>query len=126
MTRRRKFLVVLLMGWGVGCSDGQPVPGELDVFLVTPHQIESAAVVELVGVVDQILSAPSGAVFSEVVDGRTRIAVLMRGAGQVWFRVFVPDVKNPPEFRILEVADGTNAIRPDLEGYRLQFEPVRQ
>jgi len=112
------------MAWAVGCDDGPPVPGALTVYVVSPNGRESAAIVELDGVFDQVESAPTSAVFSEVVYGRTRFVVVMRSGGDVWFQVFVPDVNEPPTATVLEVAGPSNDLRADLEGYRLQFERV--
>jgi hypothetical protein len=46
----------------------------------------------------------------------------MRSFGDVWFRVFVPSISDPPAGRVLEVAGPNNEIRDDVEGYEIQFE----
>ncbi len=123
---RRLLTLLVVIAWAVGCDDGPPVPGALTVYVVSPNGLESAAIVELDGVFDQVEAAPTGAVFSEVADGRTRIVVVMRSQGDVWFQVFVPNVNEPPAATVLEVAGPSNDLRADLEGYRLQFEQVAQ
>ena len=105
--------------WIVACGDSQP--GEVDVFLVSPNGPESAAIVELDGVFDRVSAPPSAVAFSEIVDGRTRVAIMMRTHGEVWFSVLVPNVSDPPPGRVLEVAGPTNAIRANVEDYGLQF-----
>lgn len=105
--------------WSIGCGDAQP--GEVDVFLVSPNGPESAAIVELDGVFDQVSAPPSAVAFSEIVDGRTRIAIMMRTHGEVWFSVLVPNASDPPPGLVLEVAGPSNEIRASVEGYGLQF-----
>ena len=117
--RRRLTLLAFLLLWNVGCSDSQP--GEIEVFLVSPNGLETAAIVELDGVFDQISAPASAVAFSEIVGDRTRIAIMMRASGDVWFRVFVPSVSDPPLARVLEVAGPNNEIRDDVESYALQF-----
>ncbi len=117
--RRRLPLLAFLLFWNVGCNDSQP--GEIEVFLVSPNGLEAAVIVELDGVFDQISAPASAVVFSEVVDGRTRVAIIMRTYGDVWFSVFVPSVSDPPQARVLEVAGPKNEIRDDVESYALQF-----
>jgi hypothetical protein len=123
---RRLLTFLVVIAWAVGCDDGPPIPGAVTVYLVSPNGLESAAIVELDGVFDQVEAAPSAAVFSEVADGRTRIVVVMRSPGDVWFQVFAPNVNEPPTATVLEVAGPLNDLRADLEGYRLQFERVAQ
>jgi hypothetical protein len=118
-TRRQLPLLAFLVLWNVGCSDSQP--GEIEVFLLSPNGREAAAIVELEGIFDQVTAPASAVVLSEIVDGRTRVAILMRSFGDVWFRVFVPSVSDPPAARVLEVAGPNNEIRNDVEGYALQF-----
>lgn len=117
--RRQLPLLAFLVLWNVGCSDSQP--GEIEVFLISPNGPETAAIVELEGVFDRVTAPASAVVFSEIVGGRTRVAILMRNFGDVWFRVFVPSLSDPPAARVLEVADPYNEIRDDLEGYAIQF-----
>ena len=123
---RRLLTFIVVIAWAVGCDDGPPVPGALRVYVVSPNGLESAAIVELDGLFDQVEAAPSGTVFSEVTDGRTRIVVIMRSQGDVWFQVFVPNINEPPTATVLEIAGPSNDLRSDLDGYRLQFERVTQ
>ena len=117
--RRHLPALAFLFVWNLGCDDAQP--GQIEVFLVSPNGPESAAIVELEGVFDQVSAPTSAVAFSEIVDGRTRIAIMMRAHGDVWFRVFVPSVSDPPAARVLEVAGPTNEIRDDVENYALHF-----
>jgi len=117
--RRQLPLLAFLVLWNAGCSDSQP--GEIEVFLLSPNGREAAAIVELEGMFDQVTAPTSAVVFSEIVDGRTRVAIMMRNFGDVWFRVFVPSLSDPPAARVLEVAGPNNEIRDDVEGYTLQF-----
>lgn len=87
--------------------------------LASPNGSEGAVLLEL-DVPISSLQALGGEAFQESVDGRTRILAL-DDAGEIRFRVGVRDTREPPPYRIIEVAGPDSALRGDLSGYTLTF-----
>jgi hypothetical protein len=111
------------------CGDAppepEPVPGDLDVTLVSPNGSEGAAVLETEdeGVVE--VSVEEGLqAFHWTEGGLTRIVLLLDGVGEIRFRMSVTDVYRPPRLELVEVADGVNRLRSSLAGYEIAVEPV--
>lgn len=111
------------------CDDAppepQPVPGDLDVTLVSPNGSEGTAVLETEddGIVE--VSVEDGLqAFHWTEGGLTRIVVLLDDVGEVRFRMNVTDVNRPPVLDLVEVADGANRLRGSLAGYEIAVEPV--
>jgi hypothetical protein len=113
----------------VACDDAppepQPVPGELDVTLVSPNGSEGAAVLETEdeGIVEISVEERLQA-FHWTEGGLTRIVVLLEEVGEVRFRMSVTDVNRPPQLDLIDVADGENRLRNALDGYEIAVEPV--
>jgi hypothetical protein len=111
------------------CDDAppepQPVPGDLDVTLVSPNGSEGAAVLQTEdeGIVG--ISVEEGLqVFHWTEGGLTRIVLLLDDVGEVRFRMNVTDVNRPPQLELVEVSDGSNRLRSSLEGYEIALDPV--
>ena len=120
------YRVVMVASLSVlACSDPQALPGELDAILLSPNGREGAASFEIDAVIDQIEALSSMKVYSEIVDNRTRVIVVARAGSDLRFRFFTPDVHRPPAVRILDVAGPTNALRPTLDEYFVDFVRVQ-
>lgn len=89
------------------------------MLLESPHGSEGALLVEL-DVRIFSLQAVAGEVFQVAVDGRTRLLAL-DDAGEIRFRIGVPDTGEPVAYRIIEVAGPDNVLRDDVSGYALAF-----
>lgn len=105
---------------------GTPVPGELVVTLVSPNGAEGAAILETEdrGVV--AISSSSGQAFLGGTQRFTRVVVLVPSPGQVEVTLDVEDLNDAPRFRIVEVADGSDALRASLAGYSLDVRPASE
>lgn len=99
-------------------------PGTLRGTLQSPHGVEGAAVIELVGSGLGLVRVESGLVFTSVSGDATRAVILRHRPGVIEFAVEVPDRGSPPDVRILEVADGDDQLRSSLDGYAVRFAAV--
>ena len=106
----------------VACDDTppepQPVPGDLDVRLVSPNGSEGAAVLQTTdgGITD--ISVEEGLqAFHWTEGGLTRIVLLRDEVGEIRFVMSLEDVNRPPRLEVVEVADGVNRLRASLAGY---------
>ncbi len=113
----------------VACDDAppepQPVPGDLDVTLVSPNGSEGAAVLETADEGVTEISVEEGLqAFHWTEGGLTRIVLLLDDVGEIRFRMSVADVNRPPQLDLVEVSDGVNSLRSTLTGYEIAVEPV--
>ncbi len=128
MFKVHKALIALAALSFIACDDDptppEPVPGDLRVTVVSPNGVEGAAVLETgdAGIVG--ISANGAQAFHRRAGGLSRIVVLLDQAGDVRFRLSVDDLNRPPRLRIVEVADGSNTLRPSLAGYSVTAQPV--
>jgi len=125
ITRRfPRFAVSALLLAAVGCGGdvGPEIrPGFLTASLVSPNGSEGAALISIVGVGLGDVESAAGRVFTFSLGDTTRILLVLDTPGDLRFRISVPDVDKPPVGTVLQVADGENAIRPDLSEYRVRF-----
>ncbi len=113
----------------VACDDAppepQPVPGDLDVTLVSPNGSEGAAVLETADEGVTEISVEEGLqAFHWTEGGLTRIVLLLDDVGELRFRMSVTDVNRPPRLDLVEVSDAMNRLRTSLAGYEIAVEPV--
>ncbi len=121
----KRCTAIALTSLVLACSDPQPLPGELDAVLLSPHGREGAASIEVDAVIHQIEAPSSTVVYSDIIDGRTRVILVARSGTHLTFRFLAPDVHRPPDVRILEVASPANELRSGLDGYRVDFAKVQ-
>lgn len=127
-SRARPLHLALLVAGALaaaGCDGGPaPGPGVLTVSVVSPHGAEGAAVVELHGPGIQGVTGSGGWVWGEPGRGDTvAVVVVADEAGALSFRVAVADTLAPPRGALSQVAGPDDALRGDLEGYRLEILP---
>ena len=108
------------------CDDAppepQPVPGDLVVRLVSPNGSEGAAVLQTTdGGITEISVEAGLHAFHRTEGGLTRIVLVRDEAGEIRFVMSVEDWNRPPQFEIVEVADGTNRLRASLVGYEVNI-----
>ena len=102
----------------------QPVPGDLDVRLVSPNGSEGAAVLQSTDGGIRGISVEEGLqAFHWTEGGLTRIVLLRDGVGEIRFVLSVEDVNRPPRLEVVEVADGVNRLRASLAGYDVDVVP---
>ncbi|GMR11851.1 MAG: hypothetical protein BMS9Abin29_0036 [Gemmatimonadota bacterium] len=125
MTRRAfRVAATALLVAAVGCGgDVGPElrPGLLTASLVSPNGSEGAVLISLVGVGVGFAESVEGRVFTFSRGDTTRILLVLDKPGELAFRISVPDVATPPVATVVQVADGTNALRADLSAYRVRF-----
>ena len=113
---------LVLGGCGDGASAPPVTPGDLTVVLESPNGAEGAVLVEIDGFVSA--SAPAAGELYTVEDGEmTRVLVILDEAGEIRFQITVPDVREDPEYRIIEVSGPDDSVRQLLDGYTLEFTP---
>lgn len=107
------------------CADAGPEggAGTLAALLVSPHGPEGAALLELVGPGLAQVTAADGRAFSHRNGDTLRVVIVREAPGEIRFLLAVADTTRPPAALLLEVADGGNALRPDLSGYRVEVRP---
>jgi hypothetical protein len=102
----------------------EPLYRSFDASVISPNGLEGAVVLELEGTFFGV-TAPSGSqLFTHASDGVTRVVVVLDNPGNIAFTLTLDDLGEAPDVRIIEVADGANALREPLRGYRVEFTGV--
>ena len=114
-------LSVLLAGCGT-----EPVYTAFEATLVSPHDLEGAAVIELDGEFPDAVTALNGQAFTHADNGVTRVVVVLYDPGLIGFTLNLDAAGSPPTARVVEVADASNRLRTSLGEYRINFEGVGQ
>jgi hypothetical protein len=111
--------VVLAAG---ACADDStgPKPGPVLASIESSSGAEGAAVVELVGKIDEV-AAVAGHVFTTVRGDTTRVIVVRPDSGAIEFRFVLRDLSVALSGRVLEVAAPDNSVRPDASAYTVKF-----
>jgi hypothetical protein len=114
-----------------GCSDTTaprpPEPGLLTITLATPHDDDAALVLTVVspqGITPAVIEAVPGSgeeplVYHRQSEATTRVAIVGTIVDGALVRFSVPDVNRAGDYtvQLVEVADGSNALRESLTGY---------
>ncbi len=106
-----------------GCDRATPSdgPGTVTAALVSPNGAEGAAVVDVAGTIEGI-SAPTGTSFYTTPSATgTRVILVRETPGNLEMSFHTQDISRPPAISVVEVADGNDAIRASLTGYRMEF-----
>lgn len=120
------LLATLIGSCDASGPSGPRGPGSFHFDLLSPNGSEGSAVFELTGVVGLgSVSSDRGDVFYDHAGETSRIVVIMNSPGQIRFVVGADNVRDVPEVRILQVADGEDALRESLEGYDVTVEQVK-
>jgi hypothetical protein len=104
-----------------GPSEPPPGAGDLVVHLISPNGPEGAAVFETSDAGISGVDCDDCDVYHNLVDGTSRIVVLMDGSGEVRFTMSVADRQSPPELQVIEVADPSNQLRDDVSLYAVGY-----
>ncbi|MDQ3082932.1 MAG: hypothetical protein M3R07_12050 [Gemmatimonadota bacterium] len=99
-------------------SDG---PGTVTAALVSPNGAEGAAVVDVAGAVENISGATGVVVYTTPSPTGTRVILVRAMPGNLEMSFRTQDISRPPNLSVVEVADGNDAIRSSLTGYRVEF-----
>jgi hypothetical protein len=92
-------------------------PGTVSAVLVSPNGAEGGAWVRLVGPGLGVPTAPAGALYSSRSGDTTEVVLLLETPGQITFTLSVPDTTDPPTVELVQVTDGSNALRTLTQGY---------
>jgi hypothetical protein len=109
----------------VGCGT-EPVYTAFEATLVSPHNLEGSAVIELDGEYPDAITAISGQAFTHADNGVTRVVIVLYDPGSIGFVLNLDVAGNSPTARVIEVADASNQLRPSLSEYSINFEGVGQ
>ena len=110
-------------GGGGPLDEGRAGPGTVSATLVSPNGAEGAAWLRLIGPGLGAPEAIAGELFTSRLGDTTEVVVLLETAGEISFRFAVPDTTKLPTVELLQVADGSNALRTTLQGYQLRMVP---
>lgn len=95
----------------------------LDASIESPHGPEGAVLLDVS--TDEVLSVRALDSETEIVGRpageRAQIAVIRHRPGTISFRLRAVKSEEPPEIRILQVADWENRLRDGLDGYRVRI-----
>lgn len=115
------FTLLVVMGCGEdgGTAAPGPVPGLLSLTLASPNGDEGAAVIESPDPGIMEITESTGDAYLWMSGGTTRIVVVLDTPGSIGLTLRIEDLLSAPHLRVIEVADGSNLLRPSLSGYEL-------
>jgi hypothetical protein len=122
----RLLLLPALLALGACDKGGGTTPpaapgGDYLGVLVSPNPEEASAVLELTGTGITEVRAGTGFMASSPITGGQRVVIVREVPGSLEFVVKVAAGSEPPDVRVVEVADGADVPRPSLAGYRVNF-----
>jgi hypothetical protein len=127
-SRRIAILLCCVAAWAAACNTdpAQPSEGEtrgarLQAFVVSPNGAEGAAVIEVEGRRVVGITAAAGQVFVSRSGDILRAVIVRDDPGPIEFTVRVLDPRFPVATRVLQVADGENRVRPNVDGYQVEL-----
>jgi hypothetical protein len=127
------LLALLAAALLAGCTDRGPItepaqPGVLVATISTPHADDRALMLELAGAgITAVEAASSGYTLHVRSAGQLhRVAVFGDLQSGALLRFRVPDVRSRAAYtvRVLESGGPENALRSDLDGYRIEIGPL--
>ncbi len=89
--------------------------------LVSPNGAEGAAVVDVAGTVENISGSSGVSVYTTPSATGTRVILVRMTPGALEMSFRTQDISRPPNISVVEVADGDDAVRASLTGYRMEF-----
>jgi len=122
---RATLSILALAALLVGCGT-EPVYTAFEATLISPHNLEGAAVIELDGEFPDAITAMSGQAFTHADNGVTRVVIVLYDPGSIGFTLNLDVAGSPPVARVIEVADASNQLRPSVGEYLINFEGVAQ
>lgn len=90
---------------------------------ITPQIDNGAAVVLLVGAPISTVTSGEADVFVSTSGDTTRVVLLREVPGPLRFDVLLEDATLDPVGTVLQVSDGENALRADVNTYRVEVNP---
>lgn len=121
-----RLLLVAAVALSAPACDGGGTELRVDAPLVisleSPNGPEGAAMLELYGMGSARVEASSGSLFERRSGDTTRVIVILETPGSIVLATEGGRERSTPGWRILEVSDPVNELRPSLDGYTLRFE----
>lgn len=100
--------------------------GYLEMELISPHDLEGAAVFHLVGGAGLgEVTCEGGQAYYEHHGGTSDIVILMNSPGRVSFRVATENVGKKPDVAVIQVAGADNVLRAATSGYLVSVRRVK-
>ena len=117
-----RLVLAAALVFTAACGDDGPAPeaGSVDFVLRSPAGAEGGAVF-LVG--DEVViqgRTGEGFLFVRQTEDGTRVVVVRETPGEIRFGLTVEDVHRPPALEVEQVSGPDDALRPSLEGYRVE------
>jgi len=102
----------------------EPVYTAFEATLVSPHNLEGSAVIELDGEYPDAITATAGQAFTHADNGVTRVVIILYDPGFIGFTLNLDVASEAPTARVIEVADASNQLRTSIGEYVVHFEGV--
>ena len=113
-----RILPLLLL---VACESTSPsTPVTAEVRIISPAQAEGAVLVEMTGPMTDPTNAGPGELIARSRGDTLWVLVIMENPGEARFTVGLPNADSRISTRLLQVADGSNALRSSLAGYEVK------
>ena len=117
-------IMLVLVGLAACGDDPVPGPGTLTASVVSPNGDEGAAVLLLLGDgIGSVASFGDTEAHAQLVpsESRARVVLINESGGTLTFELQVANVLDPPTWVVEEVAGPDDALRADLDAYRVEF-----
>ncbi|HEX9730245.1 MAG TPA: hypothetical protein VGA37_17255 [Gemmatimonadales bacterium] len=106
----------------VACEVTDPtLPSSVEFHVVSPHGAEGAALIELVGESGTVAPRDDGHLLTARRGDTVWVFVALQVPGEIRFAFEVAARRQPPSARVVEVADGENRMRPDVDAYQVRL-----
>ncbi len=125
----RALALCLLLSPLAACDllgpSGPEGPGYLDMELISPHDLEGAALFRLVGGAGLgEVTCEGGEAFYQHHGDFSDVVIVLEEPGRIRFRVATNDVAKKPEVTVVQVAGGDNVLRSSLSEHVVELEQV--
>lgn len=118
-------LLLILAAGAVACGDAGTPPdagGNYVATLAAPAgNLDGAAVLELTGAGIEDVTAAGVQLFMERSGDRMRVVIVRDDPGVIRFDIRVARGSRLPQAQVIEVADGSDALRASVSGYTVRF-----
>lgn len=124
MMRAAVRQIVPFFALALAACGTEPQYTAYEATLISPHNLDGAAVIELDGEFADAVTPVSGQVFTHANGGVTRVVVVLPTPGTIGFMLNLDAAGEPPDARVIEVADGSNTLRTSPGDYLVTFRGI--
>ncbi|UCG87192.1 MAG: hypothetical protein JSW71_01195 [Gemmatimonadota bacterium] len=122
MKARLATYLLLLISVSTGCDVTDPgADGDVEVSLRSPNETDGAALLELVGPVRNVVMLDHGRLLTHTAGDSTWVFVALETPGRIRFLVQLTPGGAVPSVSVIQVSDGDDRLRADLEDYSVRL-----